>query len=143
MRRRELIAGLGGASVWFLAARAQPREPTRRIGFFLSSLAGDDPEGQARITGFVQRLQELGWTDGRNVRIDHRWGLGEADRLRKYAAELVALSPDVILAGGPPAVAASQQVTRTLPLSSRMSPIRLGSAWSPALRGPAEMPPVS
>jgi putative ABC transport system substrate-binding protein len=64
----------------------------------------------------VQRLQELGWTDGRNVRIDHRWGLGEADRLREYAAELVALSPDVILAGGPPAVAALQQVTRTLPI---------------------------
>jgi putative tryptophan/tyrosine transport system substrate-binding protein len=138
MKRRDFIAGLGGAAVAFpLAVRAQPRERTRRIGFFLSSLAGDDPEGQARITAFVQRLQELGWTDGRNVRIDHRWGLGEADRLRKYAAELIALSPDVVLAGGPPAVAALQQVTRTLPIvfANVTDPVGLGLVASLARPG--------
>ena len=77
----------------------------RRIGV-LMNLAADDPEGQARIAAFLQGLQQLGWTDGRNVRIDYRWGAGDADRIRKYAAELVALAPDVILAAGSPAVAA-------------------------------------
>jgi putative tryptophan/tyrosine transport system substrate-binding protein len=117
--------------------RAQPRERTRRIGFLLSSLAGDDPESQARITAFVQRLQELGWTDGRNVRIDHRWGLGDAVRLRKYAAELIALSPDAILAGGPPAVAALQQATRTLPIvfANVTDPVGLGLVASLARPG--------
>src|SRR5215467_10220486 len=101
MKRREFIALLGGAAAaWPLAAHAQPRERVRRVGFMFSSLAPDDPEGQARLTAFVQKLQELGWTDGRNMRIDYRWGLGDADRLRKSAAELVALAPDAILAGG-------------------------------------------
>src|SRR5215467_4138596 len=98
MKRREFITLLGGAAAaWPLAAHAQPRERMRRIGSMFSALAPDDPEGQTRLTAFVQKLQELGWTDGRNVRIDHRWGLGNADRLRRYAAELVALAPDAIL----------------------------------------------
>ena len=100
MKRREFITLLGGAAAaWPLAARAQQPERMRRIGV-LMPLAADDPEGQARIAAFLQGLQQLGWTDGRNVRIDYRWARGDADRIRKYAAELVALAPDVILASG-------------------------------------------
>jgi putative tryptophan/tyrosine transport system substrate-binding protein len=88
----------------------------RHIGVMFGLLAADDPEAQARTTAFVQGLQELGWTDGRNVRIDYRWGLGDADRQHKYAAELVALAPDVVLAGGNPALAAFQQATNTVPI---------------------------
>jgi putative tryptophan/tyrosine transport system substrate-binding protein len=98
MRRREFIALLGGtAASWPLAARAQQTERTRRVGVLIP-LAADDPESQRRVTAFVQGLQELGWTDGRNLRIDTRWTAGDADRMRRYAVELVALAPDVILA---------------------------------------------
>src|SRR5262249_44864400 len=97
--RRELLAALGGAAAaWPLAARAQQRERMRRIGVLASNLAADDPEWQVRSNAFVQGLQERGWSDGRNVGIEYRWGLGDPDRLRKYAAELVALAPDVMLA---------------------------------------------
>jgi hypothetical protein len=98
-----------------LAARAQQPDRVRRIGV-LSSLAADDAETQARHAAFLQGLQEKGWTSGRNVQIDYRWGAGDADRFRKYAAELVALTPDVILATGSPVTAALLQVTRTLPI---------------------------
>jgi len=91
-RRREFITLLGGAAGWPLTARGQQAERMRRIGV-LMSLAPEDSEGQARFTAFVQGLQELGWTDRRNVRIDTRWGAGDADRTRKYAVELVALAP--------------------------------------------------
>src|SRR2546425_12998469 len=102
MRRREFITLLGGASVaWPLAARARQPERVRRIGV-LTALTSDDPESQARLMAFAQGLQELGWTIGRNVRIDTRWGAGDAERYRRYAAELVALAPDVILANGSP-----------------------------------------
>src|SRR5262245_28937447 len=90
VRRRELITLLGGAAAWPLAARAQQSERMRRIGVLMPS-AADDPEFQARMTAFVQGLAQLGWLDGRNVRIDTRWGVADADRIRKYAAELVAL----------------------------------------------------
>src|SRR5262249_50677977 len=106
---------VGGAVAWPLAARAQQAEQMRRIGV-LMNLAADDPEGQARIVAFVQGLQELGWTDGRNVRIDIRWAAGDAERFRRYAAEVVALTPDVIVAVSSPAVAALQQATRTVPI---------------------------
>jgi len=97
MRRRAFITLLGGAAAaWPLAARAQQTDRVRRIGVFMN-LAADDPEGQARNTAFVQALQQLGWTNGRNARIDTRWGT-DAASTRKYAAELVALAPDVILA---------------------------------------------
>ena len=96
MRRREFITLLGGAAAWPVAARAQQPERMGRIGV-LMHLAADDPEGQARHAAFVQGLQQSGWSAGRNVRIDTRWGTSEADR-RRYAAELVALAPDVILA---------------------------------------------
>src|SRR5262249_24489058 len=116
MKRREFITLLGGAAVaWPLAARAQQRETMRRIGV-LMNLASDDAEGQARLAAFHQGLQQLGWTVGRNVQIDYRWGAGDAERIRKFAAELVALAPDVILSTGSPSVAALQQATRTVPI---------------------------
>ena len=87
----------------------------RRIGVLMKP-PPDDPEGQARIAAFLQGLQQLGWTDGRNVRIDYRWGAGDAERIRKYAAELVALAPDVILATGSPGRGRLQQATRTVPI---------------------------
>jgi putative ABC transport system substrate-binding protein len=115
MRRREFITLVGGAAAWPLAARAQQGERMRRVGV-LFGLAADDPETQARHTAFVQGLQELGWTDGRNVRIDTRWGAGDADRVRRYAAELVALAPDAILATGTTVVGPLQRATRTVPI---------------------------
>jgi putative ABC transport system substrate-binding protein len=116
MQRRELITRLGGAvAVWPDAAWPQQNERMRRIGV-LMSLAADDPESMARITPFLQALQELGWTDGRNVRIDYRWGAGDADRFHKYATELVSLAPDVILAASTPVVAALQHATHTVPI---------------------------
>src|SRR5262244_3989557 len=109
MKRREFITLLGGAAaVWPLAARAQQGERMRRIGV-LMNLTADDPEASARVTALAQGLQQLGWTVGRNLQIDYRWGAGDADRSRRYAAELVALAPDVILAVGSTAVAALQQ----------------------------------
>jgi len=116
MRRREFISLLGGAASWPLAARAQQAERVRRIGVLMNSPAQDNSEGQARLSSFLQGLQQSGWTDGRNVRLDPRWGAGEADRNRTYAAEMVALAPDVILASGSLAVAASLQTTRTVPI---------------------------
>jgi putative ABC transport system substrate-binding protein len=114
MKRREFITLLGGAAAWPYAARAQQTGRIRRIGVFMN-LAADDPEGQARITAFVQALQQLGWSDGRNARIDTRWGT-DAGSTRKYAAELVALAPDVILASASAATSALQQTTRTVPI---------------------------
>jgi ABC-type uncharacterized transport system substrate-binding protein len=116
LRRREFIILLGGAAAaWPLAARAQQPGGMRRIGV-LMNLAADDTEGQTRIAAFLKALQQLGWADGRNVRIDTRWGAGNADDFRKYAAELVALAPDVILASASPSVVALQQATRTVPI---------------------------
>src|SRR5262245_12842964 len=116
MKRREFITLVGGAAAaWPLAARAQQRETMRRIGV-LMSLAADYPEGQARVAAFQKGLQQLGWSDGRNVRIDTRWAAGDADRTRRYAVELIALAPDVILAPGSTSVAALQQATRSVPI---------------------------
>ena len=99
MKRRQFITLLvGTAAAWPLAARAQQNGRLRRIGVLMS--AADDPEGQARLTGFLQALQRLGWTVGRNVHLDLRWGSGDAANIRKYAAELVALTPEVLLAPG-------------------------------------------
>jgi ABC-type uncharacterized transport system substrate-binding protein len=115
-KRRDFIALLGGAAAsWPLAARAQQSERMRRIGVLMPS-AADDPEYQARITAFLQELAQLGWIDGRNVRIDTRWGIADADRIRKYAAELVALAPDVILANSSAALVPLLQATRTIPI---------------------------
>ena len=100
MRRREFISLLGGvAAAWPLAARAQQGERMRRIGVLLPA-AADDPEWQARVGAFLQALALLGWTIGRNVRIDTRWATTNDGEIRRHAAELAALAPDVILAGG-------------------------------------------
>src|SRR6516162_6555673 len=111
MRRREFIVFASSTvATWPLAARAQQPEPMRRIGA-LMNLAADDPEALGRITAFVQGLQQLGWSDGRNVRIIARWAAGNDDNFRKYSAELVALAPDAILAASTPAALALQQAT--------------------------------
>ena len=116
MRRREFITLLGGAAAaWSSAARAQQGERMRRIGV-LQSLVADDPEGQARLAVFAQGLQESGWIIGRNVRIDTRWTAGDDQQIRKYAAELVALVPDVILVVGAPGTGSLLQTTRSLPI---------------------------
>jgi ABC-type uncharacterized transport system substrate-binding protein len=116
MRRRTFIILLGGAAMWPLAARAQQGERVRRIGVLMRGSA-DDSDEQARLTGFLQGgLEEWGWSDGRNVRIDVRWSAADPDRRRRYAAELVALSPDVILADTSTAVAALQQATQIVPI---------------------------
>jgi putative tryptophan/tyrosine transport system substrate-binding protein len=116
MRRREFITVLGGATVaWPLATRAQQPEKMRRIGVLLS-FAADDPEALARVATFLQALQQLGWTDGRNVRIEYRMTAGDADRSRTYAAELVALAPEVILASGSSTVGPLLQANRTVPI---------------------------
>src|SRR5690349_21204959 len=115
MRRREFITLLGNAAAaWPLAARAQQSEQMRRIGVLMN--AENDPAGQARLAAFVQALQSLGWTNGRNVKIDIRWGVADAASSRRYVAELVALAPDVILAGASAAAAAAHEATRTLPI---------------------------
>jgi ABC-type uncharacterized transport system substrate-binding protein len=114
MKRREFITLLGGAAAWPHAARAQQRERMRRIGV-LMNLTADDPEALRRVTALVQGLQQLGWTDGRNVRVDYRWGV-DRDRIRKNAAELVALSPDVVLANSPASVLALQQTSNAVPI---------------------------
>ena len=116
LKRREFIALLGGAAAaWPLAARAQQGERVRRIGA-LMYLAADDAESPARVAAFARGLQELGWIEGRNIRIDYRWGGGDLDRVRRYAAELVALAPDVILVSSGSALAALQNATRTVPI---------------------------
>ena len=105
MRRREFLkVAAGSAGIWPLAAHAQQPEPMRRIGVLMNR-AANDPDGQARLAAFKQNLQQLGWTDGGNVRVDTRWGEDDVERERRYAAELVALAPDVILASGTLSVA--------------------------------------
>ena len=132
MKRRAFIALLGGAAAWPLAAGAQQPERMRRIGV-LMTLAADDPEGQE---AFVQGLQELGWTDGRNVQIDYRWPAGDAQRIRRYAAELAALAPDVILAGGGAVVPSLLQATRTVPIVFTQTPDPVGAGFVNSLARP-------
>jgi len=116
MKRREFITLLGGAAAtWPLAVRAQQGERMRRIGV-LMTVAADDAEGQARVVAFGQGLAQLGWTVGRNMQIDIRWTAGKADDTRKYATELVALAPDVVLAAGGGGVGPLLQVTGTVPI---------------------------
>ena len=116
MRRRDFITLLGGAAAaWPVAAHAQQRDRMRRIGVFMPGVA-DDPEYQARNAAFLQRLGELGWIVGRNVRIEYRWGAGDVERYRTIAAELVALAPDVVLALGFSTVSALQKASRTVPI---------------------------
>jgi putative ABC transport system substrate-binding protein len=113
MRRREFIAG-SIAAAWPLVTRAQDR--VRRIGLLMGGGGANDPDSKERHTAFLGGLQQLGWTDGRNVQIDIRWPLGDANNVRKFAAELVALAPDVLLAAGTSVVAPLLQATRTVPI---------------------------
>jgi putative ABC transport system substrate-binding protein len=136
MRRRQFITLLGGAAAWPVAARAQQRERMRRIGV-LMNLAADDPEGQARLAAFLQGLQEAGWAVGRNAQIDIRWSAGDAEQMRKQAAEVVALSPDVILASSPLALAPLRDATRTIPIvfTAIFDPVAFGFVESLAQPG--------
>jgi putative tryptophan/tyrosine transport system substrate-binding protein len=115
MRRREFIGIVGGVAAWPRAARAQQPEGMRRIGIFMPGNA-EDAEGKGWIAVFQNGLRELGWIEGHNVRFEYRWGAGNADRIRNYAVELVALAPDVVFADASVTVAALLQATRTLPI---------------------------
>jgi ABC-type uncharacterized transport system substrate-binding protein len=137
MKRREFLKLVGGTVIaWPLAARAQQPERMRRIGV-LMNLAADDPESQARNAAFLQTLQQLGWTDGRNVRIDIRWAAADANRFRRYAAELVALAPNVILVSSNQGVAALQQETRNVPIVFVLVVDPVGSGYVASLAQPA------
>src|SRR5712675_1161473 len=113
MKRREFITLLvGSAAMWPVAVRAQQADRMRRIGVLLA-ITADDPESKDRLAAFAQGLQRLGWTVGQNVQIDYRWAGNNADNMRKYAAELIALAPDVILAQSSASVAPLLQASRT------------------------------
>ena len=115
MRRRDFIRIIGSMVTWPLAAYAQQPEQMRRIGVLMNRSEGD-PEGQPRLAAFRQALEQLGWKEGRNIRVDVRWGEDKVDLERKYAAELVALKPEVILASGTMSVSALQALSRTVPI---------------------------
>jgi putative ABC transport system substrate-binding protein len=129
------MAVVGAAAAWPLAARAQQSERVRRIGV-LTNLAADDPEGQVRNTAFAQALAQLGWTVGQNLRIEHRWAAGDAERIRKYAAELVALAPDVMLATGAAGVGPLLQATPTVPVVFVLVPDPVGAGFVDSLARP-------
>src|ERR1700730_11769991 len=137
MRRRAFMTLVGaGALAWPRAVRAQQPEPMRRIGVLMNR-AADQPEGQAEVAAFQKALQQLGWNDGRNVQLDIRWSANDVDLDRKYAAELVALAPDVVLANGTLSVAALQRVTRNLSIVfvGVSDPVGAGFVDSLARRG--------
>src|SRR6187399_553404 len=116
MRRREFIAALSGtAATWPLAARAQQSERMRRIAVLIQVAEGD-LQARVEVAAFLRELQKLGWSDGHNLRVDIRWGDGESDRIRKYAAELIALAPEVVLGTGGTVVGALQQVSQQVPI---------------------------
>src|SRR5215467_10247832 len=127
MKRRSFITLLGGAAAWPLAARAQQGGRMRRIGV-LMSIDENDPLGKRSHSAFAQALEDLGWTNGRNVRIDLRWGGGDINRIRALARELVSLQPDIILTNGTPTTVALQRETRTIPIvfGSIVDPVASG-----------------
>jgi putative tryptophan/tyrosine transport system substrate-binding protein len=136
MKRRAFITLLGGAAAaWPLAGRAQQSERMRRIGVLMNTGA-DEPESQARLAAFMQGLQELGWAAGGNLRIDYRWSPGDLARLRKDAAELVALRPEVILAGVGATTLALQQATRTIPIVMGQGVDPVGNSYVQSLSRP-------
>jgi len=135
VKRRAFITLLGGAAVWPLTARAQQGERMRHVGVLMPS-AADDPVGQIRLGAFLQGLQPLGWAVGSNVRIDIRWTAGDASLSRKYAAELVALAPHVILAAGGSTVEPLLQVSRTVPIVFAIAPDPVGAGYVDSLGRP-------
>src|SRR5215475_5665166 len=136
MRRRDVITLLGGAAAaWPIAARAQPSERVRRIGV-LTNLAADDPEGQVRFTAFAQALAQLGWTVGQNLRIEQRWAGGDAERIRRYAADLVTLNPDAMLATGAAGVGPLLEATRKVPVVFVLVPDPVGAGFVDSLARP-------
>jgi putative ABC transport system substrate-binding protein len=136
MRRRDFIAGVSGlGAAWPLATRGQQPEPTARVGVIMTA-AADDPGGQARLAAFVQGLQDSGWTDGRNVRIDTRWTGADATDIRRQAAELVALAPAVILATGSAATGPLVQATRSVPIVFVLVPDPVGAGFVDSLARP-------
>jgi putative ABC transport system substrate-binding protein len=136
VKRREFITLLGGAAMaWPLAARAQQGERVRQIGVLMSAVESD-PRALEYITAFAQGLAELGWIVGRNVRIEYRWGAGDVDRFRSYAAELVALSPDVVVATAGSIVGAFQQASRTVPIVFVTTIDPIGGGWVESLSRP-------
>jgi putative ABC transport system substrate-binding protein len=135
--RRKFIATLGGmVFAWPLAVRAQQGERMRRIGVLMPNAATNDPNGQAFHAAFLQGLEQLGWTDGRNVHIDTRWTAGNADNIRKYAAELVALGPDVIMTSGGATMGPLLQAIRTVPIVFTIVPDPVGSGFVKSLSRP-------
>src|SRR6516162_6230320 len=135
MRRREVITLIGGSMAWPLAARAQPARPVRLIGV-LMNYAETDPVSHFLLAAFAQGLQQLGWTIGQNVKVDYRWGGGDAEARRKHAAELVALAPDVILAHSSAALAPLLQVTRTVPIVFTIVADPVGAGYVDSLARP-------
>ena len=135
MRRREFITFVGAAAVWAVNARAEQAERMRLIGV-LQGLSANDPEAEGRFSEFQKELQRLGWTAGRNVRLDRRWGEGNSDTMRRQAAELVALSPDVILTTGGDATERVLQATRTVPVVFTVVPDPVGAGLVKRLSRP-------
>ena len=136
MRRRDFIKAIAGSSVaWPLVTEAQQSQKMRRLSVLMST-AADDQESMARYTAFLQGLQELGWTDGRNVRIDVRWGAGDAERTRKYAAELVALAPDAIMTSGSISLGQLIKATRTVPIVFALIADPVGAGFVKSLSRP-------
>jgi putative ABC transport system substrate-binding protein len=135
MRRRAFITLLGGAAAWPLMARAQQATPVRRIGV-LMPISADNLQGQARVAALVQGLQQLGWTVGRNLQIETRWSAGNAADTRRYAAELVALVPDVIVANGSAAVGPLLQATSAVPIVFAIVPDPVGAGFVDSLARP-------
>jgi putative ABC transport system substrate-binding protein len=136
MRRRDFLAGIAGSTAsWPMVARAQQSERMRRIGVFMST-AEDDPVGQSRLAAFQKAMQQLGWNEGRNVHMDTRWGTNDTDLYRKYAAELVALAPDVILSATGPSTQALQRVSRTVPIVFAIALDPVGSGIVESLARP-------
>ena len=139
LERREFITLLSGAAAWPITARAQQPEGMRRVGALMGY-----PEAQSELASFLQGLQKLGWVEGRNLRIDTRWGIpADPDSMHRFARELVALQPDLILSQSTPATAALLQERESFRLSSRLSPIRSAVASSRASRGRVATPPAS
>jgi putative tryptophan/tyrosine transport system substrate-binding protein len=136
MKRREFITLLGGgAAAWPLVAHGQQGPRMRRIGVLMAQ-AADDPDGQHRVAAFLQGLRELGWIEGGNVRLDYRWGGGDIGRIRKDAAELVALTPDVILASGGQVMGPLHEATRTVPIVFTQTPDPVGAGFVASLARP-------